>query len=91
MTQLTDINTSKALSLNDLADIEEKFGSIDKVNFNSFATLRFVLWLADRKVNPNKTERELGEEFDISSLQEKATALLQASGLLPEEDDSGKK
>lgn len=90
MTKLTEISGSKALSLNDLADLEERFGSVDKINFNSFQTLRYVLWLADRKVNPDKTERELGDEFDVKSLQDKATDLLRASGLLPEEDESGK-
>lgn len=90
MSKLAEISGSKALSLNDLADLEEKFGSIDKINWNSFAVLRFVLWLADRKNNPGKTERELGEELDMSSLQDKATTLLRASGLLPDEDAEGK-
>jgi hypothetical protein len=90
MTKLTEISASNALSLNDLADLEEKFGSIDKVNWNSFAVLRFVLWLADRKLNPGKTERELGEELNMTTLQDKATSLLRASGLLPEEDAEGK-
>ena len=90
MTKLSEISASNALSLNDLADLEEKFGSIDKINWNSFSVLRFVLWLADRKVNPEKTERELGEELNMSTLQEKATTLLRASGLLPDEDAEGK-
>jgi hypothetical protein len=90
MTKLTDISASNALSLNDLADLEEKFGSIDKINWNSFSVLRFVLWLADRKINPGKTERELGEELNMTTLQEKATTLLRASGLLPDEDAEGK-
>lgn len=90
MSKLAEISRSRALSLNDLADLEEKFGPIDKVNWNSFSVLRFVLWLADRKTNPGKTERELGEELDMSSLQEKATTLLRASGLLPDEDAEGK-
>lgn len=90
MTKLSEISASNALSLNDLADLEEKFGSIDKINWNSFSVLRFVLWLADRKINPEKTERELGEELNMTTLQEKATTLLRASGLLPDEDDEGK-
>lgn len=90
MSKLAEISGSKALSLNDLADLEEKFGSIDKINWNSFAVLRFVLWLADRKTNPGKTERELGEELDMSTLQDKATTLLRSSGLLPDEDAEGK-
>lgn len=90
MSKLAEISGSKALSLNDLADLEEKFGSIDKINWNSFAVLRFVLWLADRKANPGKTERELGEELDMSTLQDKATTLLRSSGLLPDEDAEGK-
>ena len=90
MTKLTDISASNALSLNDLADLEEKFGSIDKINWNSFSVLRFVLWLADRKINPGKTERELGEELNMTTLQEKATTLMRASGLLPDEDAEGK-
>ena len=90
MTKLSDISASNALSLNDLADLEEKFGSIDKINWNSFSVLRFVLWLADRKINPGKTERELGEELNMTTLQEKATTLLRASGLLPDEDAEGK-
>ena len=90
MTKLSEISASNTLSLNDLADLEEKFGSIDKINWNSFSVLRFVLWLADRKVNPGKTERELGEELNMSTLQDKATTLLRASGLLPDEDAEGK-
>jgi hypothetical protein len=90
MTKLSEISTSNALSLNDLADLEEKFGSIDQVNWNSFAVLRFVLWLADRKANPGKTERELGEELNMATLQDQATELLRASGLLPDEDAAGK-
>ena len=90
MTKLTDISASNALSLKDLADLEEKFGSIDKINWNSFSVLRFVLWLADRKINPGKTERELGEELNMTTLQEKATTPLRASGLLPDEDAEGK-
>jgi hypothetical protein len=90
MTKLSEISASNALSLNDLADLEEKFGSIDKINWNSFSVLRFVLWLADRKINPGKTERELGEELNMTTLQEKATTLLRASGLLPDEDAEGK-
>jgi hypothetical protein len=90
MTKLTEISTSNALSLNDLADLEEKFGSIDQINWNSFSVLRFVLWLADRKINPGKTERELGEELNMTTLQDKATTLLRASGLLPDEDAEGK-
>jgi hypothetical protein len=90
MTKLSEISGSNALSLNDLADLEEKFGSIDQINWNSFSVLRFVLWLADRKINPGKTERELGEELNMTTLQEKATTLLRASGLLPDEDAEGK-
>ena len=90
MTKLSEISASNALSLNDLADLEEKFGSIDKINWNSFSVLRFVLWLADRKINPGKTERELGEELNMTTLQDKATTLLRASGLLPDEDAEGK-
>lgn len=90
MTKLSEISASNTLSLNDLADLEEKFGSIDQINWNSFSVLRFVLWLADRKVNPGKTERELGEELNVTTLQDKATTLLRASGLLPDEDAEGK-
>ena len=90
MTKLSEISASNALSLNDLADLEEKFGSIDKINWNSFSVLRFVLWLADRKIHQGKTERELGEELNMSTLQETATTLLRASGLLPDEDAEGK-
>ncbi len=90
MTKLSEISTSNALSLNDLADLEEKFGSIDTINWNSFAVLRFVLWLAARKSEPGKTERQLGEELNMTTLQDKATTLLRASGLLPDEDAEGK-
>ena len=36
------------------------------------------------------TERELGEELNVTTLQDKATTLLRASGLLPDEDAEGK-
>lgn len=89
MANLVEISPKKALSLNDLADLEERYGAIDKVDFNKFTVLRYVLWLAIRKNEPEVDEREVGERFDIKSMQETVTKVLRDSGLLPEDPTEG--
>lgn len=89
MANLTEISPKKALSLNDLADLEERYGAVDKIDFNKFTILRYVLWLAIRKSEPDVEEREVGERFDIKSMQETVTKVLRDSGLLPEEAEAG--
>jgi hypothetical protein len=89
MANLVEISPKKALSLNDLADLEEKYGAIDKVDFNKFAVLRYVLWLAIKRNEPGVDEREVGDRFDIKSMQETVTKVLRDSGLLPDEPEEG--
>ena len=89
MANLVEISPKKALSLNDLADLEERYGAIDKIDFNKFSVLRYVLWLAIKKNEPEVDEREVGERFDIKSMQETVTKVLRDSGLLPEEPEAG--
>ena len=89
MANLVDISPKKALNLNDLADLEEKYGSVDKIDFNKFNVLRYVLWLAIKRNEPEVTEREVGDRFDIKSMQDTVTKVLRDSGLLPEEPEEG--
>lgn len=89
MANLVEISPKKALSLNDLADLEEKYGAIDKVDFNKFSVLRYVLWLAIKRNEPEVDEREVGDRFDIKSMQETVTKVLRDSGLLPDEPEEG--
>ena len=89
MANLSEISPKQALSINDLADLEERYGAVDKIDFNKFTVLRYVLWLAIRKSEPEVDEREVGERFDIKSMQETVTKVLRDSGLLPEEAEAG--
>lgn len=89
MANLVEISPKKALSLNDLADLEEKYGAIDKIDFNKFSVLRYVLWLAIKRNEPEVSEREVGDRFDIRSMQETVTKVLRDSGLLPDEPEEG--
>jgi hypothetical protein len=89
MANLVEISSKKALNLNDLADLEDKYGAIDKIDFNKFNVLRYVLWLAIKRNEPEITEREVGDRFDIRTMQDTVTKVLRDSGLLPDEPEEG--
>lgn len=73
--------TNKALNLNDLADLEEKFGTLDSINFSKVSTLRYVLWLVLKKEDASVTLEQVGERFDLSNLNKEIEPILEASGL----------
>jgi len=73
--------TNKALNLNDLAELEEKFGALDSINFSKVSTLRYVLWLVLKKEDGALTLEQVGERFDLSNLNKEIEPILEASGL----------
>lgn len=73
--------TNKALNLNDLAELEEKFGTLDSINFSKVSTLRYVLWLVLKKEDGALTLEQVGERFDLSNLNKEIEPILEASGL----------
>jgi hypothetical protein len=90
MSTLAELKATKALNLNDLAELEDKFGSLDQIDLARFGVVRRILWLVIRKGEPGITEEAVGERFTIETMQEEVTKVLKASGLLGTSDDSGK-
>lgn len=76
-----------ALTLNDLALLEERFGNLSDIEFTRFVVLRCVLWLSLRKQEPGLTEDQVGDRFDLTNLLTEVTPILQSSGLAAGEDD----
>jgi hypothetical protein len=90
MADLKALQNKGALTLNDLADLEEKFNSrLDQLDTTRFTVLRFIMWLVIRREEPGVTEHAVGERFDLQSLQVEALSVLRRSGLLPEESEGG--
>lgn len=90
MSTLAELKASKALNLNDLAELEEKYGPLDQIDLARFGVVRRILWLVIRKGEPGVTEEAVGERFTMDTMQEEVTKVLKASGLLGSSDDSGK-
>lgn len=88
MATLADVKASKALNLNDLADIEEQFGALDQLDLARFSVVRKILWLVIRKGEPDVTETEVGERFNVRTMQEEVNKVLKASGLLGSDEDA---
>jgi hypothetical protein len=88
MATLADVKASKALNLNDLADIEEQFGALDQLDLARFSVVRKILWLVIRKGEPDVTETEVGERFNVRTMQEEVNKVLKASGLLGSDEDT---
>jgi hypothetical protein len=80
-----------ALTLNDLADLEERFGSLADMDFTRFAVLRSILWMSVRKTEPDVTEQEIGDRFTIANIATEVQPILVASGLSAGEDDAAGK
>ena len=90
MGNLTELKGGKALNLNDLAELEEEFGPLDKVDLSRFTVIRKILWLVIRK-GEQVTLEQVGERFNIQTMQEEVNKVLKASGLLgSDEVTSGK-
>jgi len=81
MGNLVELKGGKALNLNDLADLEEEFGPLDKVDLSRFTVIRKILWLVIKKGEPVTIE-QVGERFNIHTMQEEVNKVLKASGLL---------
>ncbi len=67
-------------TLNALAELEDKFGSVqaafDKLEKeNSMKALRAILWAGFLHESPNLTEREVGNLIDIAYMQELVESL----------------
>lgn len=90
MSTLAELKATKALNLNDLAELEEKYGPLDQIDLARFGVVRKILWLVIRKSEPGVTEEAVGERFTVETMQEEVTKVLQASGLLGSPDQSGK-
>jgi hypothetical protein len=88
---LVELKGKKALNLNDLADLEEQFGSLDRVDLSRFAVVRKILWLVIRKDEPEISLEQVGERFNIQTMQEEVNKVLKASGLLGSDEVSAGK
>lgn len=86
MGNLTELKAKGALNLNDLAELEENFGGLDKIDLSRFTVVRKILWLVIRKAEPTVTELEVGERFNLQTMQEEVQKVLKASGLLGAEE-----
>lgn len=82
MANLSQVRPTKVLTLNDLADIEEKYGSLDQIDLTKFTVIRYILWLVLRKDEPQLTEREVGDRFSLDTMRDEIDKVMRASGLL---------
>ena len=82
MGNLVELKGKKALNLNDLAELEEQFGPLDKVDLSRFTVIRKILWLVIQKDEPGISLDQVGERFNIQTMQEEVNKVLKASGLL---------
>jgi len=62
-------------SLNAMADLEEKYGSVEaafeKCSQNNIGAIRYLLWcILNTKADEQITERQVGELIDLSNLSE---------------------
>lgn len=77
-------------TLNALADLEEKYGSIEAAfkkveDESSVSALRFILWAGLSWEDPNLTEHEVGNLIDIAYMQDMISTLGTAlSGDMPD-------
>lgn len=71
------------LSLNAMAELEDKYGSIDnafeKIKKGSIATIRFLLWcVLVPDGDTDLTEREIGKLIKLDNIQEIMTSVMDA-------------
>ena len=61
-------------TLNAMAEIEERYGSVEKgfeaMQNNSFKAIRFVLWAGLMESAPELTERQVGSLIDTQSIED---------------------
>jgi hypothetical protein len=62
------------LTLNALADLEDKYGSVDAafdlLNKGNIKALRFVLWASLQEHHPDLTEQQVGSLVDLKFMTE---------------------
>jgi len=78
-------------TLNSFALIEEKYGTIDKameaLNSGSVAAIRFVLWAGLIHEDENLSEHYVGNQIDLSDLEDLAEKMNKAMmGDLPQDE-----
>jgi hypothetical protein len=91
MGNLVELKGGKALNLNDLAELEEEFGPLDKVDLSRFTVIRKILWLVIRKSEDGVSIEQVGERFNIQTMQQEVEKVLKASGLLGSDEVSAGK
>jgi hypothetical protein len=91
MGNLVELKGGKALNLNDLAELEEEFGPLDKVDLSRFTVIRKILWLVIRKSEDGISIEQVGERFNIQTMQQEVEKVLKASGLLGSDEVSAGK
>jgi hypothetical protein len=70
----------KGLDLNQMIEVEEKFGSLAKMgNEIPLKLIRFLGYLVIHKVRPELTEEQVGEKLDMSTIGELAKILTPAA------------
>lgn len=82
MATLNQVRPTRVLTLNDLADIEDKFGGLDKVDLTKFTVLRYILWLVLRKDDNKMDERAVGDKFSLDTMRDEIDKVLRSSGLI---------
>jgi hypothetical protein len=88
MANLAQVRPTKVLTLNDLADIEEKYGSLDQIDLTKFTVIRYILWLVLKKDEPI-TEREVGDRFTLDTMREEIDKVMRAIGLIGADEAAG--
>jgi hypothetical protein len=87
MADLNQVRAKRVLTLNDLADIEEKFGGLDKVDLTKFTVLRYILWLVLRKDDKTYDERAVGDKFSLDTMRDEIDKVLRSSGLIGNDEE----
>ena len=86
-----DVERTLRYTLNSFALIEEKYGTIDKameaLNSGSIAAIRFVLWAGLVHEDENLSEHYVGNQIDLSDLEDLAEKMNKAMmGDLPQDE-----
>lgn len=87
MATLNQVRPTRVLTLNDLADIEDKFGGLDKVDLTKFTVLRYILWLVLRKDDNKMDERAVGDKFSLDTMRDEIDKVLRSSGLIGNDEE----
>lgn len=73
ITLLDGVERTLKFDLNAMAELEDKYGSVDaafeQLDKNSIKALRFILWAGLMHEDENLTERKVGSLIDINYMQ----------------------